>query len=184
MPVGPAAGPRTLEVMRRGAGDGRVRFRTRAALTIAKSIPIDQLNVAMTSIRFHTTCRRPRGPVDACLGSSNRQGNPDERTACAGLWKRCRRSCARRSTMLMRVAIDRSCSGRMAWKIRKRAGKNREVPTVRSAQGVLDRRVTINGIEWHWPTLPECMSMQLALESGAEKVQREGACQPVERGWG
>jgi hypothetical protein len=62
--------------------------------------------------------------------------------------------------------------------------KNRCVHIVRSAQAVLDRRAAINGIEWHWPTLPECMSMQPAMESGAEKVQREGACQPVERGWG
>lgn len=77
MLVGPAAGPRTLAVMRRGTGDGTVRFPTRAALTIAKSIPIDQLNVAMTSIRFRTTRPRPRGPVHACRGRSVRQGNPD-----------------------------------------------------------------------------------------------------------
>jgi len=60
-----------------GHGDGTVRFRTRAALTIAKSIPIDQLNVAMTSIRFRTARQRPRGPVHACRARSVRQGNPD-----------------------------------------------------------------------------------------------------------
>ncbi|MDR6499950.1 hypothetical protein J2785_003106 [Burkholderia ambifaria] len=45
---------------RRDAADGSVRFRTRASLTIAKSIAIDQLNVAMPSIRFPTTRRRVR----------------------------------------------------------------------------------------------------------------------------
>lgn len=45
-----------------GAG-GTVRRRTRASPTIAKSFAIDQLNVAMDSIRFPTTCRHPRYAV-------------------------------------------------------------------------------------------------------------------------
>lgn len=53
----------TLAFMRRRAAGGTVRRRTRASPTIAKSFAIDQLNVAMDSIRFPTTCRHPRSAV-------------------------------------------------------------------------------------------------------------------------
>ncbi|WP_396331865.1 hypothetical protein [Burkholderia anthina] len=46
-------------------------------MTIAKSILIDQLNVAMTSIRFPTTRRRPRRPVRRDFRRFAYQGNPD-----------------------------------------------------------------------------------------------------------
>ncbi|MDW9249658.1 hypothetical protein C7S13_6921 [Burkholderia cepacia] len=52
-----------LAFMRRRAAGGTVRRRTRASPTIAKSFAIDQLNVAMDSIRFPTTCRHPRSAV-------------------------------------------------------------------------------------------------------------------------
>ena len=52
-----------LAIMRRGAASGTVRCRTRASPTIAKSSAIDQLNVAMDSIRFPTTIRQPRYAV-------------------------------------------------------------------------------------------------------------------------
>ena len=52
-----------LAFMRRRAAGGTVRRRTRASPTIAKSFAIDQLNVAMDSIRFPTTCRHPRYAV-------------------------------------------------------------------------------------------------------------------------
>lgn len=57
-----------LAIMWRGADSGTVRLRTRASPTIAKSISIDQLNVAMTSIRFPTTRRRPRRAVGRRCG--------------------------------------------------------------------------------------------------------------------
>ena len=77
-----ACGPATavaLAIMRRGAASGTVRCRTRASPTIAKSSAIDQLNVAMDSIRFPTTIRQPRYAVRTRETTSGYQGNPDGR---------------------------------------------------------------------------------------------------------
>ena len=68
-----------LAIMRRGAASGTVRCRTRASPTIAKSSAIDQLNVAMDSIRFPTTIRQPRYAVRTRETTSGYQGNPDGR---------------------------------------------------------------------------------------------------------
>lgn len=93
-PCGPCLTGRTPGRDARGhaarRGDGTVRFRTRAASTIAKSIAIDQLNVAMDCIRFPTTCRRrSHGPKagTACVRTGqiaqSMRGDGDVRDALA-----------------------------------------------------------------------------------------------------
>lgn len=66
-----------LAIMQRGANGGAVRLRTRASPTIAKSISIDQLNVAMTCIRFPTTLRPRDARRGGVAGRAGYRGNPD-----------------------------------------------------------------------------------------------------------
>ncbi len=184
MLAGPAAGSRTLGVMRRGTGDGTVRFRTRAALTIAKSILIDQLNVAMTSIRFPTTRRHPRRPVSACRGRSAHQGNPD----AGGNVQARGNGAVTRAARVERTHSARSRRTRLRrWRTPPTTGKRtateRCVRTTRPVAAMIGRRVDQryrNGVSRTCPAACRC-NWRFRLQAG--KVKRERGCQPVERGW-
>lgn len=114
-------------VMRQGTEDGTVRFRTRAALTIAKSILIDQLNVAMTSIRFRTTRRCARRASARVTQARRRIGEilRTERQRVDQRW---------------RNGNGQTCAAacRCNWRCRLRAGKvkrRESMPTRRAGLG-------------------------------------------------